>query len=560
VRWRRVGRGTILNSLCRDNNKQLLVKTASRTLILAAIIVPVALLGVAGWVNYHRIERESKASLHHSVEGIAEHAVKTLRSHEVILDLVDAVVAGREWAEIAGSAELHQILKRLVRGSSDVASVFLLAPDGRTWVSSRRFPMPALEGTDRDYFQFLREHDALYVSTRARGRLQHDVFFSVARRRSNPSGVFDGVIALSVDPAYFESFYASLHERAEDVIGLMRNDGFLLARDPWREDAPRDKPVKALFELHPTSDDQMSVVERTTIAGAERLLAYRRVSSFPVYAFVHRPVEALWTEWRSAMLPYVLACALAIALLLSAALLTTLRLKQLTAELRVREAEAVGRAKDEFIAVLSHELRNPIGSIANAAEVLQRAPGSTSALQIIGRQIGHLRRLLDDLLDTSRAVHGKLELRRSRVDLRELATTVIAEHAPPQRVKAEVDAPDEAWVEGDPVRLKQMLVNLVDNAVKYGASRITIRIRAEGDMVVVRVEDDGEGITADLLPQLFKPFVHGSSHARDGQGGLGLGLALVHRLALMHGGTLTAASDGPGRGSCFTLTMPRARS
>jgi CheY-like chemotaxis protein len=255
----------------------------------------------------------------------------------------------------------------------------------------------------------------------------------------------------------------------------------------------------------------------------------------------------------------VAACLLAMGLLLAGAALAEQRTRRAAAEARIGEAESASRAKDLFIAALSHELRNPLAAISSAAEALQRQPGSVAAVQIIGRQMAQLRCMLDDLLDSARAVYGKLKLDKRRVDLRALAEAVLAEQLPSNGVHAQIHVPGgEPWVDGDPVRLQQMLGNLIENAIKYGGRRIEVVIEAAGEWVQLSVKDDGQGIARELLPRLFQPFVQGEQTLDRAQGGLGLGLSLVSRLAALHGGALAAASDGPGLGSCFTLRLPRA--
>lgn len=237
------------------------------------------------------------------------------------------------------------------------------------------------------------------------------------------------------------------------------------------------------------------------------------------------------------------------------------RLARSVAEARQRDAEEVNRAKDRFLAALSHELRNPLGSIALAAEVLERSGGRAdpAAVSIISRQVAQLRRLLDDLLDTARAVYGKLALESRRVDLREVAAAVVADHLRRAATRAAIElSGDSAWTQGDPARLYQMLDNLVDNALKYGGRRIEVGVGTEGEWAQVSVADDGPGIPAALLPRLFEPFVQGEQAMDRRAGGLGLGLALVRRLAILHGGTIGAHSAGPGRGSTFTIRLPRA--
>jgi signal transduction histidine kinase/CheY-like chemotaxis protein len=230
---------------------------------------------------------------------------------------------------------------------------------------------------------------------------------------------------------------------------------------------------------------------------------------------------------------------------------------------RRREAEAQSRAKDEFIAALSHELRNPIAAIGLAAEVLKRRLGedrqASEVVEGVSRQVAQLRRLLEDLLDSSRALYGKLGLKLRPVELQACAAGIAREYDRRRALAAPIRLTGAAvWVRADPARLSQMVDNLVENAVKYGASRVTIHAGVQGRTGVLTVSDDGQGISHELLPRLFEPFVQGEQTLERSQGGLGLGLALVKRLATLQGGTIEVRSEGRGKGSTFMLRLPLA--
>ncbi|QDT14222.1 hybrid sensor histidine kinase/response regulator [Alienimonas californiensis] len=232
--------------------------------------------------------------------------------------------------------------------------------------------------------------------------------------------------------------------------------------------------------------------------------------------------------------------------------------------------------KDEFLAMLAHELRNPLSPIKNAALLLGGLDGEGSepepsarreACEILGRQVDHLSRLVDDLLDVSRIVRGRIELRREPIDLRVCVHTAVEAVRPlirEQNHDLSLTLPDDpVWVNGDAVRLAQILSNLLTNAAKYMVPGGAVRVRAEretdgegGGTVAVVVEDDGLGIAADVLPHVFVLFAQGETSIERARGGLGIGLTLVKRLATMHGGTVVADSPGPGRGSTFTLRLP----
>jgi signal transduction histidine kinase/ActR/RegA family two-component response regulator len=228
------------------------------------------------------------------------------------------------------------------------------------------------------------------------------------------------------------------------------------------------------------------------------------------------------------------------------------------------QAEADSRAKDEFLAMLGHELRNPLAAIANAGRLLERvdaaSPAARRALEVINRQAAHQGRLLDDLLDVARVVHGKIALERVAVDLAECARRALGAMSAAGKTGGHVleAALAPAWVNGDPARLEQMVVNLIGNALKFTPPGGTIRIetaRAGGE-AVLRVIDEGIGIDAQLLPQVFELFTQGDHTPGRGAGGLGVGLTLVRRVAELHGGSADAQSAGAGQGATFVVRLP----
>jgi signal transduction histidine kinase len=230
---------------------------------------------------------------------------------------------------------------------------------------------------------------------------------------------------------------------------------------------------------------------------------------------------------------------------------------------RRHEAETQSRAKDEFIAALSHELRNPIATIALAVELLKRkVHGDAQAVVVVetlSRQVEQLRGLLQDLLDNTRAMYGKLALVLEAIDLHACVARIAEDYRRRPDVSAEINVSGmRTWVKADPARLHQMVDNLIENAVKYGGRRISIEVEADDRSGVLAVTDDGSGIDPRLLPRLFEPFIQGEQSIERPKGGLGLGLALVKRLALLHGGSVRAQSAGVGKGSRFTLRLPLA--
>jgi len=230
------------------------------------------------------------------------------------------------------------------------------------------------------------------------------------------------------------------------------------------------------------------------------------------------------------------------------------------------DAEHANRAKDQFLAMLGHELRNPISAISAAAVVLDRAGGDPEvarrARDIVGRQLRHLTEIVNDLLDVARLTSGKVALNAKPLDLAEATRAVIASFRAAGRcthVAVDCDL-EPAIVLGDETRIEQIIANLLDNACKYtpGGGHVSASVSAAGGHAELAIRDDGAGIAPEVLPHVFDAFAQGERSADRSLGGLGLGLTVVRRLVELHGGTVSAASDGSGCGSTFTVRLPLA--
>jgi signal transduction histidine kinase len=233
-------------------------------------------------------------------------------------------------------------------------------------------------------------------------------------------------------------------------------------------------------------------------------------------------------------------------------------------EAALREAD---RRKDEFLAMLAHELRNPLAPIRNAVEVLRHTRDDPERLEslraVMERQVGHMVRLVEDLLDLSRITRGKVSLRRERLDLGEVVHTAVETSRPlieAGRHELVLTPPPRLHVEGDRMRLAQVLANLLNNAAKYTpkGGRIGLAMAREADQAVLRVQDNGIGIPANMLPRVFDMFLQVDQDPERAHGGLGIGLTLVRSLVEMHGGTVEAHSAGAGQGSEFVVRLPLA--
>jgi signal transduction histidine kinase/ActR/RegA family two-component response regulator len=287
--------------------------------------------------------------------------------------------------------------------------------------------------------------------------------------------------------------------------------------------------------------------------------------------YLHEPSARHWTEQETAMAEDVarhtrevvrrsrLEETLRDAALERDALLQSERLARV-------QAERLSNAKDEFLAMLAHELRNPLAPISSSASLLSMQfsaePRICQTSSIISRQVKHMSRLIDDLLDVSRVTRGLVKLKLATVDFREVVTGALDQTRPLVLEKAHqvrVELPETpVWVRGDHTRLVQSVANIVNNAAKYTqkGGQLVLALEAVDGSMVLRVRDNGSGMPPDLVPSVFDLFTQGARTLARSQGGLGLGLTLVKRLIDLHEGEVAAHSDGVGLGSTFTLTLP----
>jgi len=226
------------------------------------------------------------------------------------------------------------------------------------------------------------------------------------------------------------------------------------------------------------------------------------------------------------------------------------------------------RRKDEFLAMLAHELRNPLASVANAATLLKTSPDADSqvwAVTVIDRQIRQLSHLIDDLLDVSRITQGKIRLRMAVIDAAAVLERACESVRPLIGRRGHHLACDyphgQLWLEADATRLEQIVLNLLTNAAKYtpNGGRIHLSAAVEGTEVVIRVKDNGMGIAPHRLPEMFQLFAQGERSIARSEGGLGIGLTIVQKLAELHGGTVEAQSEGAHLGTTFTVRLPASR-
>ena len=338
------------------------------------------------------------------------------------------------------------------------------------------------------------------------------------------------------------------------AVELGQGAGALLVAEEALSNGGQQPLLEALSAQPSWSDLPLVLL---TLSGADSATAGHVLAAYGNVTLLERPVRV------SALISTV-----------RAALRSRSRQYELRADLEERERVAqrlkeADRRKDEFLAMLAHELRNPLAPIRNSLHILRLTSGQNPAAQRLGemmeRQVNHMVRLVDDLLEVSRITRGKIELRPERVELSAVLEHAVETSRPLIEAgghRLTVTLPDDSLtLKGDPVRLAQVFANLLNNAAKFmdAGGQIWLTARRQDQAVVVSVRDQGLGIPPELLPRVFDMFTQGDRTAGRPRGGLGIGLTLVKSLIELHGGKVHAHSAGKGRGSEFVVTLPLFR-
>ena len=420
----------------------------------------------------------------------------------------------------------------------------------------------------------------------------------VARRLVNDAGRFAGIVVAVVVPERYRQFFRTIDVGTGGSISVLHLDGVVLFREP----SPTN-PINEAAADHPLlriAQEKDAGVFRgvLTPGGPASVTAYRRIGSPPLLIAISLTEADVLSEWYAQRRISAIAYgALTVTLgLIVAALFHVVsarqRVERRLADMQRVEAERLRTAnerletalereqqarkateeasylKDEFLMTVSHELRTPLTAIYGWARVLgtkeMPKPEQQRALAAIERNAHAQTRLIDDLLDVSRAISGKLRLETRRIKVADVLNAAIETVNPAMtakniRFEAESD-PATPEIIGDPDRLQQVAWNLLSNAIKFTPEGGTVRLRLHraGPHVEIEVTDSGDGIRPEFLPHVFERFRQADTGSRRRYGGLGLGLAIVRHIVELHGGTVTAESDGEGHGSTFRVRLPVA--
>ena len=575
--------------------------------LVAATLLPVLVLAVTVVLL---VQRERHASMQRGLQDTAR-ALAAAVDRELDSSVTALETLGDSPALDEGNlAAFYEHARRARADNPRWLTVYLVETSGRQIMTLLRpLGAPLPDAGDTDYVRAVLDTRRPYVSDLSVGVIsrRHIIAINVPVLRAGrlryvlgASLVTDALadlLAQQVGPA---GSVAAIRDRGGALVARSRDQERHVGRQPNPEFAEALRRARAtggnVFEIDslegervyaaasrvPTGDFMVVVATPTAAVGALRFWwllwvggAVIFVSALGVSVLLARRVARPIAELSKAAgqlaagepIPAAATSSVPeIAAVRHAILGAADALRERAAERERRlAAERTSREKDEFLAMLAHELRNPLGAIASAVSVLERLGGgeklAVRAREIVARQVAHLVGIVDDLLDVSRVSVGKILLSRRPLDVAELVRRAVdGLDAAGRTARHDVTltaAP--VWVDGDETRLEQVIGNLLANALKYtpAGGHVHVSVDTEGGDAVVRVRDDGIGIAADRLGSIFDLFFQGERGLDRAQGGLGIGLTLVKRLVELHGGSVAADSAGPDRGSTFTVRLPR---
>ena len=572
-----------------------------RALLFAAALVPLTLFLLFAFQNRQQVTDAAEERARRTVEILYEHAQNIFRMHEMVLNHLDDRIAGMSWDEVSRSQELHRYLKMTVANVPEIASIWLIDREGKHRSSSFMFPTPSLDVSDRDYFLAEKERDAgTVIGEPAIGKATGTPFFSVARRRTQASGEFDGVVSVAIEPSVFTNFYRGILPDPNRAIVLVRADGVVLARDP--------AIGQNLFRYEPESPFMRAFAHVSSgvfdakgdMDSVERLYAYKKLDRFPVFILLGQDKNEILAHWHRNVAVYAIFGTPAWLLLVLAAWVALQRAKKedaavisLRQEMERREAaekalvqsqklEAVG----QLTGGIAHDFNNLLTVVSgNLDLVLPKLRGDEVVLRRLGAvQAAAQRgaRLTKQLLAFAR----RQSLEPEVIDLADGVEDIaeLLDRSLRGDIRTDFQIKPGLWpIEVDRAQLEMAILNVAVNArdampaggiLTIEAKNVTLGgvaaaesesvsatcleakgVEARGDFVALIIGDTGVGIPSDVLKRVFEPFF-----TTKGVGlGSGLGLSQVYGFAKQSGGDVRIDSE-MGQGTRVTLYLPRARS
>ncbi|HET9596771.1 MAG TPA: response regulator [Anaeromyxobacteraceae bacterium] len=520
---------------------------------------------------------------------LAEHVYQTTASAYMALDILTERVSGtarelpdrRAFGEAMAGREIFDLLRDKIEGFPQIDVATIVGADGRVINFSRSHPPPPIDLSDRDYYQAHLADPALgdFISRPVRNKGNGKWVFYISRRVNGAGGELLGLVLVGISVESYVGTYGMLGVNLGSgaSVSLFRKDYTLLVRWPPNDELMGQRSTNGAARALVDSGRRDGVFRLDAprfsdpSSRVERIVAARLVGRYPLIVSVVSTDDAYLANWRrSAGFIALVTASTVAALTLALALLVRMlrqRERDMLLAVELRRAEAASRAKSEFLANMSHEIRTPMNGVLGMAELLQRTPLDAEQrdyVDTIARSGDTLLTVLNDILDLSKIEAGKLRLEAIPFDLAALVFDVVELNRPkvagrPVELLVDVDPDGPSRLVGDPSRLRQVLGNLVSNAVKFTAEGhvlVSTRCRGEGGRarLTLSVEDTGIGISAEAQEHLFQAFTQADASTSRRFGGSGLGLVLCRRIVDGMAGAIALRSE-EGKGSTFTVSL-----
>jgi signal transduction histidine kinase/ActR/RegA family two-component response regulator len=553
-----------------------------RALLALSFLVPLLLFLGAAWYDYTQEASSEQRQIISTTDALAEHAQKVLDTSELVLSLMTDRVRGMDWTQIRSDLGLHSFLVQLTHQLPQFESAFLVDPAGSVAASSRAFPMPFFDVTDREYFRAAADgNSGLFFSAPFRGQMARTVAFTVTRPR-DPAAPAAGLLGLTISPKYFKNFYESVLTASGDAAALIRTDGVFLVRYPDAPGLPRslpaDSPIMAALK------GQISTIYEaySALDNQRRIGAVRQLHGVPVFAEYSNTIEEYLSDWYRhvavlAAFAALLAAVLSIATTraVRAAQAERASLKRLLDETARREqAEEALRQAQKMEALghltggVAHDFNNLLTAILGALELARKRVNDPNLQRLLDGAMGAARRgaqLVKQMLAFSRRQDVAMRPVAVNAVLRGIDELLRRTLGPDIRLEYALQ-PDLWPAQADQTQLEVAALNLAINARDAMPDGGTLRLETAnlpagaprpgsipaGDFVLITVADTGTGMSEDVRRRAFDPFFTTKGVGR----GTGPGLSMVHGFAQQAGGSADIESV-PGRGTSVRLYLPR---